>query len=946
MPSRKAAKPISQSNGATSPMDFIVIKGARQHNLKNLDISLPRNKLVVITGLSGSGKSSLAFDTLYAEGQRRYVESLSAYARQFLEMMDKPDVDSIDGLSPAIAIDQKVTSKNPRSTVGTVTEIHDYLRLLFARIGHPHCPSCGQSVSPQTVTQMVNQLMGGPEGEKLIILAPTVSDRKGEYRKEIARILKEGFTRIRLDGVVMPIEEITEIDRKKSHRIEIVIDRISLREGIRQRLAESIETGLTHGGGMVIIHRPDLKTDLILSERQACTTCNISLPEITPRLFSFNSPYGACSKCSGLGVLLEVDPTLLVPYPDLSIAETAIKILEHRAFSDIRNRFIKFLEISGISRFTPFGKLPESEREMIFHGTSPEKGSPQNIRFAGLLGFLQDLYHKGNLSIWAKSELESVMSEKDCDACGGARLNPEALAVRVSDLSIRDFSNMTIHQASCFIDQMTLSEKEKTISERILKEIRSRLNFLREVGLEYLTLSRSAGTLSGGESQRIRLATQIGSGLTGVLYILDEPSIGLHPRDNQKLLKTLLHLRDIGNTVIVVEHDEETILLADDVVDMGPGAGRMGGEILSHGTPIEIRNDPKSLTGDYLSGRKKIERKKNLQKPSEWLSIIGASEHNLRNIDAHFPLGMMTVVTGVSGSGKSTLVIDILYKRLAKVFSQGREKPGKCRELRGVDRIDKVVNIDQSPIGRTPRSNPATYTGVFTPIRDLFAQVPESRARGYEQGRFSFNVKGGRCEACQGDGVLKIEMHFLPDVYVTCDQCNGLRYNRETLEILYHGKNISEILSMTVEEALDFFAPVPIVRSKLLTLRDVGLDYIHLGQAATTLSGGEAQRIKLSKELSRRSTGKTLYILDEPTTGLHFADIQKLLDTLHTLVEQGNTVIIIEHNIDVIRGADHLIDLGPEGGDRGGQIVTTGSPEEVMKSRNSYTGEALRKRVL
>ncbi len=940
----KSSLVADRSSQTPTAMDTIVIKGARQHNLKNLDLALPRNKLVVITGLSGSGKSSLAFDTLYAEGQRRYVESLSAYARQFLEMMDKPDVDSIDGLSPAIAIDQKVTTKNPRSTVGTVTEIHDYLRLLFARVGHPHCPSCGQPVSPQTVTQMVNQLMAGPEGEKLLVLAPTVSDRKGEYRKEIARILKEGFTRIRLDGTVLPIEEITEIDRKKSHRIEIVIDRISLREGVRQRLAESIETGLTHGGGMVIIHRPDLNTDVVLSERQACTTCNISLPEITPRLFSFNSPYGACAKCSGLGVLLEVDPNLLVPYPDLSIAETAIRIMEHRAFSELKSRLMKFLDLAGISRFTPFSKLPPEQVAMILHGTSPEKGSPANVRFAGLVGFLQDLYQRGSLSIWAKSELEGVMSEKDCDGCKGARLNPEALAIKVGGLSIRDFSDMTIHQASRYIDQMQLSEKETTISERILKEIRSRLNFLREVGLEYLTLSRSAGTLSGGESQRIRLATQIGSGLTGVLYILDEPSIGLHPRDNQKLLKTLLHLRDIGNTVIVVEHDEETILLADDVVDMGPGAGRMGGEILSHGTPEEIKNDPKSLTGDYLSGRKRIYRKPTGKKPSDWLSVLGATEHNLQGIDVHFPLGMMTVVTGVSGSGKSTLVIDILYKRLAKVFSQSREKPGRCKELRGVDKIDKVVNIDQSPIGRTPRSNPATYTGVFTPIRDLFAQVPESRARGYEQGRFSFNVKGGRCEACQGDGVLKIEMHFLPDVYVTCDQCNGLRYNRETLEIQYRGKNISEILSMTVEEALEFFSPVPAIRSKLITLRDVGLDYIHLGQAATTLSGGEAQRIKLAKELSRRSTGKTLYILDEPTTGLHFADIQKLLDTLHTLVEQGNTVIIIEHNIDVIAGADHLIDLGPEGGDRGGQLVVTGTPEEVRNHQPSHTGEALRRR--
>ncbi len=921
--------------------DRIVIQGARQHNLKNLDISFPRNALVVITGLSGSGKSSLAFDTLYAEGQRRYVESLSAYARQFLEMMDKPDVDHIDGLSPAIAIDQKVSSRNPRSTVGTVTEIYDYLRLLYTRIGHPHCPSCGKPVTAQTVTQMVDLILARPAGEKFILLAPTVQDRKGEYRKEIARILKEGFTRIRLDGELREIETLDEIDRKKNHRIEIVIDRLTVREGISQRLSDSLETGLRHGSGMVILFFPETGEDVILSEHQACTQCKISLPEITPRLFSFNSPYGACPHCGGLGVLMEVDPTLLIPFPDLSIAESAIKLLDHRSFSEFRSRTLRFLDQEGISQFTPFSKLAEDKRQILLFGKTAQKNQP---RFPGLIWMLQDAYERGNLSVWAKAELENVMSERDCEVCKGSRLKPEALSVTVNDKNIHAFSEMTIRAGINFLDGLSLPPMEQAISERIIREIRTRLAFLREVGLDYLTLSRSAQTLSGGESQRIRLATQIGSGLTGVLYILDEPSIGLHPRDNQKLLATLVHLRDLGNTVVVVEHDEETIRLADHVIDMGPGAGRLGGEVLAQGTPREIEKNPRSITGEYLSGRKSISRPRKHRTPRGWLSLIGASEHNLKNIDVHFPLGLMTVVTGVSGSGKSTLVLDILYKRLAKVFYGSRERPGKCQEIRGVDQIDKVVHIDQSPIGRTPRSNPATYTGLFTPIRELFAQVPESRARGYEAGRFSFNIKGGRCEACQGDGVLKIEMHFLPDVYVTCDQCKGLRYNRETLEIRYRGKTIADILAMSVDEALEFYQPIPSIRGKLVTLGEVGLDYIHLGQSATTLSGGEAQRVKLAKELSRRSTGRTLYILDEPTTGLHFADIQKLLDTLNQLVEQGNTVIIIEHNIDIIQNADYLIDLGPDGGDRGGEVVTTGSPEDVLACQKSHTGQALRDR--
>ncbi len=922
--------------------DRIVIQGARQHNLKNLDLSFPRNALVVITGLSGSGKSSLAFDTLYAEGQRRYVESLSAYARQFLEMMDKPEVDHIEGLSPAIAIDQKVTSRNPRSTVGTVTEIYDYLRLLYARIGHPHCPSCGRPVTAQTISQMVDQILSFPEGERFYLLAPTVQDRKGEYRKEIARILKEGFTRIRLDGEIREIETLDEIDRKKSHRIEIVVDRLTVRSGISQRLSDSLETALRHGNGLVHIFHPDSGQETILSVRQACTICRISLPEINPRLFSFNSPYGACPHCGGLGVLMEVDPLLLVPFPDLSIAESAIKLLDHRSFSEFRSRVIRFLQQEGISQYTPFSKLPEDQKQAILYGKSVPRGTAG--RFAGLVTMLQDTFQKGNLSVWAKTELESVMSERDCESCNGSRLKPEALSVTINDRNISYFSSLTIRNAFDFLETVSLSSMEQAISERIVREIRTRLSFLREVGLDYLTLSRGAGTLSGGESQRIRLATQIGSGLTGVLYILDEPSIGLHPRDNQKLLATLTHLRDLGNTVVVVEHDEETILMADHVIDMGPGAGRMGGEILAQGTPEEIRRNPRSITGEYLSGKKTISRPITHRTPKGWLSVIEATEHNLKGIDVHFPLGLITVVTGVSGSGKSTLVLDILYKRLAKVFYGSRERPGKCREIRGVDQIDKVVHIDQSPIGRTPRSNPATYTGLFTPVRELFAQVPESRARGYEAGRFSFNIKGGRCEACQGDGVLKIEMHFLPDVYVTCDQCKGLRYNRETLEIRYRGKTISDVLQMSVEEALEFYSPVPAIRSKLITLRDVGLDYIHLGQSATTLSGGEAQRIKLAKELSRRSTGRTLYILDEPTTGLHFADIQKLLDTLDALVGQGNTVIIIEHNIDIILNADYLIDLGPEGGDCGGEVVTVGTPETLMEVRNSHTGAALRKR--
>ncbi len=937
---------------------MISLRGVRQHNLKNLDLDIPRHCLVVITGLSGSGKSSLAFDTLYAEGQRRYVESLSAYVRQFLEMMDKPDVDSIEGLSPAIAIDQKVTSRNPRSTVGTVTEIHDYLRLLYARAGHPHCPVCGRPVTPQTVSQMVDQIQAMAEGTRFMILAPAITGRKGEYRKELARIARDGFTRVRLDKVVHDLEDVPEIDKKRAHTLEIVIDRLSVRPDMGQRLADSLETGLREGQGRVVLFLPEGRApgaapeEIILSEAEACTVCNISLPELAPKLFSFNSPYGACPECLGIGSLMEVDPALLIPHPDLSLSEGGIKLLESRNMGAIRTRVLKFMEERGVSPVTPFARMDPSFFQELLHGTPHEaegKGasgrSLKKGHFEGLVPMLGEIHKRGQMGAWARAELESVLSEKPCPSCHGARLKPESLAVTVGGLNVHQFSELSVREALQTIDTLHLTPKEEQIARKVLREIRSRLNFLAEVGVDYLTLSRSAQTLSGGESQRIRLATQIGAGLTGVLYILDEPSIGLHPRDNKKLLETLFHLRDLGNSVIVVEHDEETISRADHVIDMGPGAGRYGGEILAQGTPQEITKDPASITGRYLSGERRIERRSPSRLAKGSLTVVGATEHNLKGIDVEIPLGLLTVVTGVSGSGKSTLVLDVLYNRLARLFYGSRERPGQCREIRGVDRIDKVVHIDQTPIGRTPRSNPATYTGLFTPVRELYSQVPESRARGYDPGRFSFNVKGGRCEACQGDGVLKIEMHFLPDVYVVCDLCHGARYNRETLEIRYRGKNIAEILEMSVDEARDFFTAIPSIAGKLDTLKEVGLGYIHLGQSATTLSGGEAQRVKLSRELSRRATGSTLYILDEPTTGLHFADIQKLLDTLDALVDAGNTVVVIEHNIDVIANADHLIDLGPEGGDKGGQVIVCGSPREVMDHATSYTGQALREHL-
>ena len=951
---------VRKPKESSSPTEgFISLRGVRQHNLKNLDLDIPRHCLVVITGLSGSGKSSLAFDTLYAEGQRRYVESLSAYVRQFLEMMDKPDVDSIDGLSPAIAIDQKVTSRNPRSTVGTVTEIHDYLRLLYARAGHPHCPVCGRPVTPQTVSQMVDQIQAMPEGTRFMILAPTISGRKGEFRKELARIAREGFTRVRLDQEIYDLEEVPEVDKKRAHTLEIVIDRLTVRPDLGQRLADSLETGLREGQGRVVLFLPEGRREngggtpeeIILSEAEACTVCNISLPELAPKLFSFNSPYGACPECLGIGALMEVDPALLIPHADLSLSEGGIKLLESRNMGALRTRVLRFMEERGVSPVTPFARMEPTFFDELLHGTPPGEEPHTSVRtakktrFDGLVPLLGEIHKRGQMGAWARAELESVLSEKPCPSCHGARLKPESLAVTVGGLNIHQFSELSVRESLRTIETLHLTPKEEQIAKKVLREIRSRLNFLAEVGVDYLTLSRSAQTLSGGESQRIRLATQIGAGLTGVLYILDEPSIGLHPRDNKKLLETLFHLRDLGNSVIVVEHDEETISRADHVIDMGPGAGRYGGEILAQGTPREITENPASITGHYLSGEKRIVRRSPPRSARGSLTVVGATEHNLKGGDVEIPLGLLTVVTGVSGSGKSTLVLDVLYNRLARLFYGSRERPGQCREIRGVDRIDKVVHIDQTPIGRTPRSNPATYTGLFTPVRELYSQVPESRARGYDPGRFSFNVKGGRCEACQGDGVIKIEMHFLPDVYVVCDLCHGARYNRETLEIRYRGKNIAEVLEMSVDEARDFFAAIPSIAGKLDTLKEVGLGYIHLGQSATTLSGGEAQRVKLSRELSRRATGSTFYILDEPTTGLHFADIQKLLDTLDALVDAGNTGVVSEHNIDVIANADHLIDLGPEGGDRGGQVIVCGSPKEVMDHPTSYTGQALREHL-
>jgi len=918
--------------------DRIVVRGAREHNLKDIDVEIPRDQLVVITGLSGSGKSSLAFDTIYAEGQRRYVESLSAYARQFLEQMEKPEVDSIEGLSPAISIEQKTTSKNPRSTVGTVTEIYDYLRVLFARVGVPHCPGCGRVIAAQTVQQMVDRVLTLPAGTRLLVLAPVVRGRKGEYKKLFHDFQRQGYSRVRVNGTVRELGEDIDLDRNRKHTIEVVIDRLVVRDTLGSRLADSLETALRLADGVVQVE-PVGAGDagpMVFSERLACADCGISFPEVSPRMFSFNNPYGACPECGGIGTRWEIDPERLVPNPARTLKAGALAPWAGaRETTYFRQTLQALARRHKFSLDEPWAKLRKSVRDVILHGD-------RDGGFEGVVKVLERRYRETQ-SEEARAEIETFMAERPCPACGGSRLRPESLGLRIAGRSIADIVRFTIKEAESFFASLTLAEREAAIARRVLKEIRERLGFLMNVGLDYLTLDRPAGTLSGGEGQRIRLATQIGSSLVGVLYILDEPSIGLHQRDNRRLLDTLKRLRDLGNTVLVVEHDEETIRAADYVLDLGPGAGELGGHLVAVGTPDEIVANPASLTGQYLSGARSIAVPASRRRGSgQFLTIHEPREHNLQGMAVRIPLGTFTCVTGVSGSGKSTLVNDILYRALAQMLYRAQERPGAHTRIEGAQHVDKVVDIDQSPIGRTPRSNPATYTGVFAFIRALFARTPEARMRGYQPGRFSFNVKGGRCEACQGDGLVKIEMHFLPDVYVTCDVCKGKRYNRETLEVRYKGSSIAEVLDMTVRQALGFFEAVPIIKQKLQTLDDVGLDYIRLGQAATTLSGGEAQRVKLATELSRRATGRTLYILDEPTTGLHFADIEKLLEVLDRLVEQGNTVVIIEHNLDVIKTADWVIDLGPEGGDEGGHVVATGTPEAVARQDASYTGQFLK----
>lgn len=930
----------------------IIIKGAKEHNLKNVDLELPRNKMIVMTGLSGSGKSSLAFDTIYAEGQRRYVESLSAYARQFLGQMEKPDVEYIEGLSPAISIDQKTTSKNPRSTVGTVTEVYDYLRLLYARIGIPHCPKCGKEITSQTVDQMVDHIMSLEERTKIQLLAPIVRGRKGTHQKTLESIRKDGFVRVRIDGEVYDINDDIKLDKNKKHTIEVVVDRIVVKEGIHQRLTDSLETALELGNGMILVAIIDGE-ELIFSQNFACVDCGIGIDEISTRTFSFNSPFGMCPTCHGIGNHKKVDPELIIPNSNLSINKGAIA--PYSSTSEDGYYFRIFKAIADDHNFdfdTPISKAPKGFLDELLYGTGKREVSFQfesrysgtrtyKASFEGIIPNLERRYMETN-SDYMRNKIESYMSVIMCPDCEGARLKPESLAVTVGDLNINEVTQMSIRRALDFFNNLELSEREELIGNQIFKEIKERLSFLVNVGLDYLTLSRSAGTLSGGESQRIRLATQIGSSLVGVLYVLDEPSIGLHQRDNERLLKTLRRLTDLGNTLVVVEHDEDTMLEADHIVDIGPGAGVHGGHIIAEGTIEDIKNNNESITGQYLSGKKQIEVPKNRIKPNgKWIKLKGAQENNLNNINVDFPLGLFTCVTGVSGSGKSTLINEILYKRLSQELHRGKKKPGKHKDIKGLENIDKVIDIDQSPIGRTPRSNPATYTGLFDHIRDVFAMTQEAKMRGYKKGRFSFNVKGGRCEACRGDGIIKIEMHFLPDVYVPCEVCKGKRYNRETLQVKYKGKTISEVLDMTVEEAMEFFENIPKIKRKLKTMYDVGLGYIKLGQPSTQLSGGEAQRIKLASELSKRSTGKTLYILDEPTTGLHFADIHKLIKVLKKLVSGGNTVIVIEHNLDVVKTADYIIDLGPEGGDKGGTIVAKGTPEEVCKVPKSYTGKFL-----
>jgi len=932
--------------------DKIIIRGAREHNLKNISVEIPRDRLVVITGLSGSGKSSLAFDTIYAEGQRRYVESLSAYARQFLEQMEKPDVDTIEGLSPAISIEQKTTSRNPRSTVGTVTEIHDYLRLLFARAGRPHCYQCGKEIQSQTIQQIVDQIMALPPGTRLQLFSPIIRGRKGEYRKEFDHLRKSGYARVRVDGAIRDLSEEISLDKNKKHTLEVLVDRLAIKEGAAKRLADSLATAMNLSEGIVKVEVAGGE-ELVFSEKFACVDCGISYPEISPRMFSFNNPYGACPQCDGLGTTNYFDPDLIVPDQDLSIREGAVIPWQGRTSMYFHAILQSLADHYQIDLYAPFKALSPQLQKIILYGSNGEqikfyhdRGEQRHFYyrdFEGVIPQLERRYRETDSEI-IREEMEKYMNLRPCPVCQGARLRKESLFVKVGGLNIHEVTEKSIRQALDFFARLELNPREREIARRILKEISERLGFLLNVGLDYLTLSRSSATLSGGESERIRLATQIGSGLVGVLYILDEPSIGLHQRDNARLLATLKRLRDLGNTILVVEHDEETIREADYVLDLGPGAGVHGGELVFQGTPQELLRSEASLTGKYLSGKLKIpvpERRRKSR--GRYLTLVGARENNLKDITVKIPLGLLTCVTGVSGSGKSTLVIDTFYRALAQKIYHSKEKPGKVREIQGLSEIDKVIEIDQSPIGRTPRSNPATYTGLFTPIRDLFAQLPESRARGYHAGRYSFNVKGGRCEACGGDGIIKIEMHFLPDIYVTCDVCRGKRYNRETLEVRYKGKNIWDVLDMTVEQALKFFENIPAIRVKLETLTDVGMGYIKLGQQATTLSGGEAQRVKLSRELSKRSTGKTVYILDEPTTGLHFDDIRKLLNVLNRLVESGNTVIVIEHNLEVIKTADHLIDLGPEGGDAGGQVIAEGTPEDLARNPHSYTGQFLKK---
>jgi len=934
----------------------IIVKGARANNLKNIDVTIPRDKLVVMTGVSGSGKSSLAFDTIYAEGQRRYVESLSSYARMFLGQMDKPDVDYIEGLSPAISIDQKTTSKNPRSTVGTVTEIYDYLRLLWARAGTPHCPNCGKEIRQQTIDQIIDQVLALPEGTRIQVMAPVIRGKKGEHAKVFEDAKRSGYVRARVDGSLYELDEEIKLEKNKKHSIEIIVDRLIIRPDIRQRLTDSVETAAKLSGGLVIVNLLREEKDLSFSQNYACEDCGISMEELTPRMFSFNNPFGACPTCTGLGNQLKADPALIVQDGEKSILDGAIQA---SGWNNIRGDGISRMYFDALSKkykfslTDPWDSLSGEAKDIILYGTKGEtlelhydqprgKGVLKQA-FEGICNNIERRY-KETQSDASRKELEELMSECPCPDCQGRRLRKESLAVTVGEKNIYEFTTLSVEDALIWMDGLTLTEQQMLIADRILKEIRSRLGFLKSVGLGYLTLARSAGTLSGGESQRIRLATQIGSSLMGVLYILDEPSIGLHQRDNDKLLATLKNLRDLGNSLIVVEHDEDTMRSADYLIDIGPGAGVHGGQVVAAGTPAEVMANPDSLTGQYLSGKKKIEMPA-VRRPGNGkvLKVIGAAENNLRHIDVEFPLGTFTVVTGVSGSGKSSLVNEVLFKRLGAELMRMKVRPGKCDRIEGMEYLDKVVNIDQSPIGRTPRSNPATYTGLFNDIRDLFASTQEAKSRGYGQGRFSFNVRGGRCEACSGDGLLKIEMHFLPDIFVPCEVCKGRRYNRETLEVRYKGKNIADVLDMTVDEALDFFSALPKLKKRLQTLQDVGLGYVKLGQPSTELSGGEAQRVKLATELSKQATGKTIYILDEPTTGLHSDDVRKLLEVLQRLVDAGNTVVVIEHNLDVIKCADHLIDLGPEGGDGGGTIVVTGTPEEVAACPASFTGQYLKR---